>query len=86
MRFGAKLVGYLLTTVTSSLQTVNQRALDARRSEHRLRQTGQGKRDRGESLLAGLFDRAADAQAAIARLAEGMVVDSQRLGAQRKLP
>jgi hypothetical protein len=63
---------------------VNQRAADARRREQRSRQTARDKRDRGESLLACLFDRAADAQAAIARLAEGMIVDDQRLGTPRK--
>ena len=86
MRFITKVVGYLPTTVTPSPQTANQRAADARRREQRSRQTARDKRDRGESLLACLFDRSADAQAAIARLAEGMIVDDQRLGMQRKLP
>jgi hypothetical protein len=86
VRFIANVVGYLPTTVTPSPQTANQRAADARRREQRSRQTARDKRDRGESLLACLFDRSADAQAAIARLAEGMIVDDQRLGAQHKLP
>ena len=86
MRFIASLVGYLPSTVTPPLQTANQRAADARRREQRSRQTARDKRDRGESLLACLYDRAADAQAAIAQLAEGMIVDDQRLGMQRKLP
>jgi hypothetical protein len=86
VRFITKVVGYLPTTVAPSPQTANQRAADARRREQRSRQTARDKRDRGESLLACLFDRSADAQAAIARLAEGMIVDDQRLGMQRKLP
>ena len=86
MRFSADFGGYVATIVTLTPQTVNQRAADARRREQRSRQTARDKRDRGESLLACLFDRAADAQAAIARLAEGMIVDDQRLGTTRKLP
>jgi len=86
VRFIAKVVGYLPTTVAPPPPTAKQRAADARRREQRSRQTARDKRDRGESLLACLFERAADAQAATARLAERMIVDDQRLGTQGKLP
>ena len=86
MRFTPRSLGYVASTVTAPRQTVHQRAADARRREQRSRQTARDKRDRGESLLACLFDRAADAQAAIARLAEGMAVDDQRVRTQREAP
>jgi hypothetical protein len=55
--------------------SATQRAADARRREQRCRKNASDKRERGETLLASLFERSADAQAALARLAEGLIVD-----------
>jgi hypothetical protein len=81
MRFIARRVGYLPSTVTPApAQNAIERVADARRREQRFRKNARDKRDRGETLLASLFDRSADAQAALALLAEGLVDDDQRLG------
>jgi hypothetical protein len=85
VRFIAKAVGYLPTTVTPPPpQTRAQRVADARRREQRFRKNASDKRERGETLLACLFERSADAQAALARLAEGVVGDDQGIGATSK--
>jgi hypothetical protein len=58
-------------------QTAHERAEAARRREKRFRDRAKDKRDRGERLLAFLFERSADAQAATARLAEELFRDEQ---------
>jgi hypothetical protein len=65
----------LVTTVTPGPLTDQERAEIARRRERRARQAAQHKRERGEGLLASLFERSADTHAAMARLAEGSIVD-----------
>jgi hypothetical protein len=67
----------MVITVTRDPQYEQERAENARRRERRARETAQHKRESGEALLASLFERSADAQAAIARLAEGSVVGEQ---------
>jgi hypothetical protein len=67
-------------TMTPTAHSPDQRAADARRRERRSRASAREKRDRGEGLLACLFERSADRQAALARLAEGVIGDDQRLG------
>jgi hypothetical protein len=61
----------LVTTVTPGPLTDQQRAENARRRERRAREAARHKRECGEELLASLFERSADAHAALARLAEG---------------
>jgi hypothetical protein len=73
-------------TVAPRPQTAQERADDARRRERRARETARGKRDRGETLLACLFERSADAQAAVARLAEALVIDDQHRAAIAPTP
>lgn len=58
-------------------QTPQERAEAARRREKRSRDRAKDKRDRGERLLAYLFERSADAQAATARIAEAPILDEQ---------
>jgi hypothetical protein len=58
-------------------QTAQQRAEVARRREKRFRDRAKDKRDRGERLLARLFERSADAQAATARIVEKLIRDDQ---------
>jgi hypothetical protein len=66
-------------------QTPRERAEDARRRERRSRETARDNRDRGAGLLACLFERSADAQAAIARLAEALIIDDQPVSTKRTL-
>jgi len=58
-------------------RTPQERAEAARRREKRFRDSAKDKRDRGERLLARLFERSADAQAATARIVEKLIRDDQ---------
>jgi hypothetical protein len=58
-------------------QTAQERAEAARRREKRFRDKAKDKRDRGELLLALLFERSAEAQAATARIVEKLIRDDQ---------
>ncbi len=55
-------------------QTTQERAEAARRREQRARDRAKDKRERGEHLLACLFERSADAHAATARIAEALIL------------
>jgi len=73
--FLSRSLGYDEGTVPALPQTAQERAEAARRREKRFRGRAKDKRDRGEWLLAFLFERSADAQAATARIAEELIRD-----------
>jgi hypothetical protein len=75
LRFLSRSLGYEEVTVAALPQTAQQRAEAARRREKRFRDRAKDKRDRGERLLAFLFERSADAQAANAGIAEELILD-----------
>ena len=73
--FLSRSLGYDEDTVPALPQTAQERAEAACRREKRFRGRAKDKRDRGERLLAFLFERSADAQAATARIAEELIRD-----------
>jgi hypothetical protein len=73
----------LTFTVPALRQTAQQRAEAARRREKRFRDRAIDKHARGERLLARLFERSADAQAATAGIVEKLIRDDQAAGIKR---